>query len=110
MQGVIDVTTTEVADYVVGGIMACGPNRFQSILQHRIPLVLSVGALDMVNFGNRATVPEQFNNRQLHIHNDQVRLKLLVKTCHYYIFTVNYCHACLHSMLASHILEQILVT
>jgi uncharacterized protein (UPF0261 family) len=86
VQGVIDVTTTEVADYVVGGIMACGPNRFQSILQHRIPLVLSVGALDMVNFGNRGTVPEQFDNRQLHIHNDQVRLKPLIQTCLCHIF------------------------
>jgi uncharacterized protein (UPF0261 family) len=69
---VIDVTTTEVADYVVGGIMACGPNRFQAILQKQIPLVLSVGALDMVNFGNKSTVPVQFAKRQFHIHNDQV--------------------------------------
>ena len=73
VQGVIDVTTTEVADYVVGGIMACGPNRFQAILQQRIPLVLSVGALDIVNFGNKSTVPEQFANRQFHAHNEQVR-------------------------------------
>lgn len=72
VKGVIDVTTTEVADYVVGGVMACGPNRFQALLQQRIPLVLSVGALDMVNFGNKSTVPEQFANRQFHAHNDQV--------------------------------------
>lgn len=72
VQGVIDVTTTEVADYVVGGIMACGPNRFQAILQQRIPLVLSVGALDMVNFGNKSAVPAQFAKRLFHVHNDQV--------------------------------------
>ena len=66
------MTTTEVADYVVGGIMACGPTRFQALLQSRIPLVLSVGALDMVNFGNKSTVPEQFANRQFHAHNEQV--------------------------------------
>lgn len=71
----IDVTTTEVADYIVGGIMACGPNRFQAILQQRIPLVLSVGALDMVNFGSKSSVPEQFSKRQFHVHNEQVKLK-----------------------------------
>lgn len=52
--------------------MPCSPNRFQATLQQRIPLVLSVGALDMVNFGSKASVPEQFANRHLHIHNDQV--------------------------------------
>lgn len=72
VQGVIDVTTTEVADYIVGGIMACGPNRFQAILQQRIPLVLSVGALDMVNFGSKSSVPEQFSKRQFHVHNEQI--------------------------------------
>lgn len=72
VQGVIDVTTTEVADYVVGGIMACGPNRFQATLQQQIPLVLSVGALDMVNFGNKSSIPEQFAKRQFHVHNEQI--------------------------------------
>lgn len=67
------MTTTEVADYVVGGIMACGPNRFQATLQQQIPLVLSVGALDMVNFGNKSSIPEQFAKRQFHAHNEQVR-------------------------------------
>jgi hypothetical protein len=72
IQGVIDISTTEVADYVVGGIMACSPNRFQATLNQGIPFVLSVGALDMVNFGNKSSVPSQFANRKLHLHNDQI--------------------------------------
>ncbi len=70
----IDISTTEVADYVVGGIMACSPNRFQATLNQGIPFVLSVGALDMVNFGNKSSVPSQFANRKLHLHNDQVSI------------------------------------
>ncbi len=74
IQGVVDVTTTAVADEVVGGVLACGPERFDAILEHRIPYVLSVGALDMVNFGAKETVPQQFANRKLHVHNAQVTL------------------------------------
>jgi uncharacterized protein (UPF0261 family) len=55
--GVIDVTTTEVADLIVGGVFACSPSRFEAILEKGIPYVLSVGALDMVNFGARASGP-----------------------------------------------------
>ncbi len=72
--GVLDVTTTEVADEVVGGILACGPNRFDAILEAKIPYVLSVGALDMVNFGAIETVPERFRGRKLHVHNAHVTL------------------------------------
>jgi uncharacterized protein (UPF0261 family) len=72
--GVLDVTTTEVADEVVGGVMAGGPDRFDVIIDRQIPYVMSLGALDMVNFGGRETVPERFAERQFVVHNPQVTL------------------------------------
>jgi uncharacterized protein (UPF0261 family) len=74
IEGVLDVTTTEVADLVVGGTLPCGPARFDAILQSKVPFVLSLGALDMVNFGEPASVPERFRGRRLHQHNPQVTL------------------------------------
>jgi uncharacterized protein (UPF0261 family) len=74
IQGILDITTTEVADEVVGGILPAGPLRFDAILQAKVPYVLSLGALDMVNFGALATVPERFRDRRLHAHNAQVTL------------------------------------
>ncbi|KAH1082094.1 hypothetical protein J1N35_021855 [Gossypium stocksii] len=74
IQGVLDITTTEVADYVVGGVMACDSSRFDVIIEKKIPLVLSVGALDMVNFGAKDTIPSHFLQRKIHIHNAQVSL------------------------------------
>ena len=74
IRGVLDVTTTEVADLVVGGVLACGPLRFDAILAAKIPYVVSLGALDMVNFGAMDTVPERFRGRKLHVHNSQVTL------------------------------------
>ncbi len=74
LDGVIDVTTTEVADEVVGGVFACGPARFDVMLERRMPYVLSLGALDMVNFGPVDSVPEKFRNRKLHVHNSSVTL------------------------------------
>ncbi|CAN4123668.1 unnamed protein product [Withania somnifera] len=74
IQGVLDITTTEVADYVVGGVMACDSSRFDAILEKKIPLVLSVGALDMVNFGPKTTLPPEFHQRKIHEHNEQVSL------------------------------------
>lgn len=74
IQGVMDVTTTEVADHVVGGVMACDSSRFDVIIEKGIPLVLSVGALDMVNFGGRDTIPSHFRTRKIHVHNEQVSL------------------------------------
>lgn len=68
----MDITTTEVADYVVGGVMACDSSRFDAILEKKIPLVLSVGALDIVNFGTVDTIPPNFQQRKIHIHNEQV--------------------------------------
>ncbi|HIE98117.1 MAG TPA: UPF0261 family protein [Planctomycetes bacterium] len=72
--GVLDITMTEVADEVVGGVLPAGPDRFEKLLAKGVPLVLSVGAVDMVNFGGIETVPEQFRNRTLHVHNAQVTL------------------------------------
>jgi uncharacterized protein (UPF0261 family) len=74
IQGVLDITTTEVADEIAGGIMPAGPLRFEIILERGIPYVMSVGAVDMVNFGARATVPECYANRQFHIHNPEITL------------------------------------
>jgi len=74
IQGVLDITTTEVADRVVGGILPCGPRRFEAIIEAKIPFVLSLGALDMVNFGAIETVPEGFRDRRLHVHNAFVTL------------------------------------
>jgi uncharacterized protein (UPF0261 family) len=72
--GVLDITTTEVADEVGGGTLRAGPNRFDAIINKKIPLVLSVGAMDMINFGAKETVPPQFADRKFHIHNAQVTL------------------------------------
>ncbi len=74
IQGVLDITTTEVADEVVGGVFPAGSRRFDRLLQAKIPLVLSLGALDMVNFGGLASVPERFKDRTLHVHNSNVTL------------------------------------
>jgi uncharacterized protein (UPF0261 family) len=72
--GVLDITTTEVADYLVGGVLACTADRFGAFIRHAIPYVGSVGACDMVNFGARETVPPQFARRKLHVHNAHVTL------------------------------------
>jgi uncharacterized protein (UPF0261 family) len=74
IRGVLDITTTEVADEVVGGIFPAGEARFDAILQHRLPCVFSLGALDMVNFGSLDSVPLPFRERRLHVHNAQVTL------------------------------------
>ena len=72
--GVIDVTTTEVCDHVVGGVLSAGPGRLDAIARSRIPYVGSVGALDMVNFWAMETVPERFRERKLYKHNPNVTL------------------------------------
>ena len=74
ISGVLDITTTEVADEVVGGVFPAGPARFEKVLRSEVPLVMSVGAVDMVNFGALDTVPEQFRDRNLYVHNPQVTL------------------------------------
>jgi len=72
--GIIDVTTTEVADYLVGGVLPCTDDRFGAMMRTRIPALVSVGALDMVNFGSRESVPAKFSERKFHVHNAQVTL------------------------------------
>ena len=71
---VFDITTTEVADYLIGGIMPCTPGRFRAFCRHPIPYVGSVGACDMVNFGALQAVPVEFARRNLHVHNTHVTL------------------------------------
>jgi uncharacterized protein (UPF0261 family) len=72
--GVADVTTTEWADELVGGTLGAGPDRLGAAARAGIPQVVSVGALDMVNFGPRASVPERFAGRLFHQHNPSVTL------------------------------------
>lgn len=72
--GVLDVTTTELADELVGGILSAGPTRLTAAGEMGIPQVVSVGALDMVNFGPRESVPVHFADRQFHVHNAHVTL------------------------------------
>src|SRR5581483_8833658 len=72
--GMIDVTTTEIADLVAGGVMSAGEDRMGAAARTRLPYVGSVGALDMVNFWAPETVPEKYRDRKLYRHNPQVTL------------------------------------
>jgi uncharacterized protein (UPF0261 family) len=72
--GVLDVTTTEWADEVVGGVLTAGPDRLRAAGRKGIPQVVSVGALDMVNFGAPDTIPSKFKDRLLYQHNPSVTL------------------------------------
>jgi uncharacterized protein (UPF0261 family) len=74
IRAVLDITTTEVADEVVGGVFPAGKDRFDVILKAQVPYVMSLGALDMVNFGAMESVPPVFRGRRLHVHNAQVTL------------------------------------
>lgn len=72
--GMIDVTTTEVADLLMGGVFACTEDRFGAVARTKLPYVGSVGAVDMVNFGAKETVPDKYRDRNLYVHNPQVTL------------------------------------
>jgi uncharacterized protein (UPF0261 family)/ABC-type branched-subunit amino acid transport system ATPase component len=72
--GVIDLTTTEVCDLLMGGVFPATEDRFGAIIRTRVPYVGSVGALDMVNFGAPETIPERYRGRKFHVHNPQVTL------------------------------------
>ena len=74
LTAVLDVTTTELADELVGGVLSAGPDRLEAASSARIPQVVSLGALDMVNFGPMETVPERFRDRRLYQHNPTVTL------------------------------------
>jgi uncharacterized protein (UPF0261 family) len=69
LSGVLDITTTELADDLVGGILSAGPHRLEAASKKGIPQVVSLGALDMVNFGPMDSVPEKFRQRNLYKHN-----------------------------------------
>jgi uncharacterized protein (UPF0261 family) len=74
VQGALDITTTELCDELVGGVLSAGPDRLEAAGRLGLPQVVSCGALDMVNFGARATVPPQFEDRNLYVHNPSVTL------------------------------------
>jgi uncharacterized protein (UPF0261 family) len=74
LAGVADVTTTEWCDELVGGVLSAGPERLDAAARTGIPQVVSVGALDMVNFGPKESVPDSFRQRLFHVHNASVTL------------------------------------
>jgi len=74
IRGVLDITTTELADELVGGVLSAGRHRLDAAGKLGIPQLISVGALDMVNFGPRDTVPEKFRARKFYEHNPTVTL------------------------------------
>ncbi|HVU88186.1 MAG TPA: Tm-1-like ATP-binding domain-containing protein [Pirellulales bacterium] len=74
LAGVLDITTTELADELVGGFLSAGPDRLTAAGRAGVPQVVSVGATDMVNFHARDTVPERFRDRLLYQHNASVTL------------------------------------
>jgi len=74
IRGVLDVTTTELADELVGGVLPAHPGRLEAAGAAGLPQVVSLGALDMVNFGPRATVPGRFSGRVFYIHNPEITL------------------------------------
>lgn len=74
VQGVLDITTTEIADEIVGGALSAGPDRLGAAGQIGVPTVVVPGCLDMVNFGAMDSVPEKFAGRTFYRHNDQVTL------------------------------------
>jgi uncharacterized protein (UPF0261 family) len=74
IRGVLDLTTTELADELVGGVLSAGRDRLTAAGLTSVPQVISLGALDMVNFGPPETVPEQFRPRRFYQHNPNVTL------------------------------------
>lgn len=72
--GVLDITTTEWADELVGGILNAGPTRLEAAARHGVPAIVTPGCLDMVNFGPPETVPAKFKGRNFYQHNPQVTL------------------------------------
>ena len=72
--GALDVTTTEWADELVGGVLSAGTTRLEAAARRGVPAVVSTGCLDMVNFGSPETVPAKFAGRKFYQHNPQVTL------------------------------------
>jgi uncharacterized protein (UPF0261 family) len=74
LDAVLDLTTTEICDYLTGGVMSAGPHRLEAAAEVGIPNIISVGATDMTNFGPKNTVPERYKDRKLYEHNPLVTL------------------------------------
>jgi uncharacterized protein (UPF0261 family) len=74
IQAVLDLTTTELADELAGGVMSAGPHRLEAAGRKGIPQLVCPGAIDMVNFGPAETVPIKFRSRKLYVHNPTVTL------------------------------------
>lgn len=74
ISGVLDVTTTEWSDEIVGGVLSAGPHRLEAASKMGIPQIVSVGALDMVNFGSPDTIPEKFTGRNFYNHSSTITL------------------------------------
>ena len=74
VSGVLDITTTEWADELVGGILAAGPTRLEAAARSGVPAIITPGCLDMVNFGGPESVPAGFKGRRFYVHNPQVTL------------------------------------
>jgi len=72
--GVLDITTTEWADELVGATLSAGPTRLDAMTKAKVPAVVAPGCLDMANYGEKETVPEKFADRTFYIHNPQVTL------------------------------------
>ncbi|KAI4719422.1 UPF0261 domain-containing protein [Aureobasidium sp. EXF-10727] len=79
LDAVLDLTTTEICDHLMGGNMSAGPDRLEAALKAGIPTIISLGATDMVNFGPKATVPEKYQQRKLFEHNPTVTLMRTTK-------------------------------
>ena len=74
LSAVVDVTTTEVGQHLAGGVCDAGPDRLDAAARHGLPWVGSVGALDMINWGARETIPARHQGRVFHVHNANVTL------------------------------------
>ena len=74
LTGVLDITTTEICDMMMGGVFPATEDRFGAMIRAQMPYVGACGALDMVNFGPPDTVPERYKDRLFYEHNPQVTL------------------------------------
>ena len=104
LSGFIDITTTEVADYLCGGVLPCTEDRFGAVARTGLPWVGSVGALDMVNFGAPDTVPAQHSARLFYHHNPQVTLMRTTpaenaKIGEWMAARLNLCHGPIHLLI-----------
>jgi len=74
LEGVIDITTSEITDHLLGGVLSAGEDRMGAIIRKQVPYVGTCGALEIINFGAPNTIPERYRGRKIHHHNPQVTL------------------------------------